>query len=89
MDSSQIRDQMEVLGSDGGHVGVVDAIEGGRLKLTRQDALAGGMHHYVSLDQVASVEGGSVRLSRPAAEAIANWGTDARGSRPGSPFAGP
>ena len=35
MDASQIREHMEVLGSDGGHVGVVDSIEGERLKLTR------------------------------------------------------
>ena len=89
MDASQIREHMEVLGSDGGHVGVVDSIESDRLKLTRQDALAQGQHHYVSMDQIAAVEGGSVRLAQPAAEAIANWGSEARGSRPGSSFAGP
>jgi hypothetical protein len=89
MDASQIREHMEVLGSDGGHVGVVDSVEGGRLKLTRNDAVAHGLHHFISLEQVASAEGGSVRLSVPAAEAIANWGSEARGSRPGSSFAGP
>src|SRR3954470_11490439 len=89
MDPSQIREHMEVLGSDGGHVGVVDAIEGGRLKLTRQDPAAAGTHHYIALDQVTAIEEGRVRLARPAAEAIANWGGDARGARPGSSFAGP
>jgi hypothetical protein len=89
MDVAQIREHMEVLGSDGAHVGVVDAVEGGRLKLTRQDPAAAGTHHYVGFDQVASIEGGTVRLARPAAEEIANWGGDARGVRPGSAFAGP
>jgi hypothetical protein len=89
MDAFQIRDHMEVLGSDGVHVGVVDSVEDDRVKLTRKDAVAQGRHHYVALDQVASVDGGSVRLAQPASEVIANWGSDARGSRPGSSFAGP
>jgi len=89
MDATQIREHMEVLGSDGGHVGIVDGIEGGRLKLARNDPGAANVHHYVGLDQVRSVENGTIRLARPAAEEIANWGTDARGVRPGSSFAGP
>jgi hypothetical protein len=89
MDASQIREHMEVLGSDGVHVGVVDAIEGGRLKLTRRDPAAAGTHHFIGLDQVASIEEGALRLARPASEEIANWGGDARGVRPGSSFAGP
>lgn len=89
MDLSQVKEHMEVLGSDGGHVGVVDSVEGGRLKLTRNDPTAQGVHHYLGLDQVASVEGNRIRLARPAAEAIANWGGEERGARPGSSFAGP
>src|SRR3954451_25309516 len=79
MDASQIKEQMEVLGSDGAHVGIVDAVEGGRLKLTRQGPAAANVHHYIGFDRVRSIEGGAVRLDRPAAEEIANWGGDARG----------
>ena len=89
MDPRLIREHMEVLGSDGSHVGIVDAVEGGRIKLTREDALAGGKHHFVDLDQVTAVEGDVIRLARPAVEIVANWGSDARGVRPGSSFVGP
>jgi hypothetical protein len=89
MDPRLIREHMEVLGSDGGHVGIVDAVEAGRIKLTRQDALAQGKHHFVDLDEVSAVEGDVIRLARPAVEIVANWGSDARGVRPGSSFTGP
>ena len=71
-DTSQIREHMEVVGSDGQHVGTVDHVEGGRLKLTRKDPAAGGEHHYISADLVASVEA-QVRLSQPADQVRAGW----------------
>ena len=89
MDASRIKEHMEVLGLDGAHVGVVDAVEGGRLKLTRDDPAAAGVHHFIGFDQVVSVEGSTVRLARPAVEEIGNWGGEARGVRTGSSFAGP
>ena len=94
IDPSQIREHMEVLGSDGQHVGVVDNVEGQRLKLTRNDPNAGGEHHYLHLDMVASVEGGAVRLTRTAAQAMDEWGSETvgegvRGDTPGSSTAGP
>jgi hypothetical protein len=60
-DASQIREHMEVLGPDGSHVGVVDKVEGNRIKLTRNDPAAHGEHRYVELDQVASIDA-AVRL---------------------------
>ena len=94
VDASQIREHMEVLGSDGGHVGTIDHVDGQRLKLSRNEAAAGGEHHYLSLDKVASVEGGAVRLNRTAAQAMDEWGGESvgenvRGDAPGSPTAGP
>lgn len=89
MDPSQIREHMEVVGSDGGHVGTVDKMEGQRIKLTRKDPAAQGQHHYLHLDVVASVEGGAVRLNRTAAQAMDEWGSEARGVEPGSSRAGP
>ena len=89
MDPSSIQENMEVVGSDGGHVGVVDHVEGQRIKLTKTDPVAQDHHHYIGLDLVASVEGGAVRLTRTAAEVINQWQSDARGVRPGSPNAGP
>jgi hypothetical protein len=57
---------MEVIGADGAHVGTVDKVEGGRIKLTKADSGQGshqGHHHYISLGLVATVEGDKVRLS--------------------------
>ena len=61
-----IREHMEVIGADGVHVGTVDRVEGGRIKLTKKDSGEGsheGHHHYISVGLVADVEGDKVRLS--------------------------
>lgn len=68
-DASQIREHMEVLGSDGQHVGTVDKIEGDRIKLTKNDPQAQGQHHYIPLDSVASVDQNGVRLNMSADQA--------------------
>ena len=64
---------MEVIGADGVHLGTVDCVEGGRIKLTRADSGAGrhkGHHHFIDLGLVADVEGQKVRLSANAAVAV-------------------
>jgi hypothetical protein len=47
---------MEVVGSDGQHVGTVDKVEGDRIKLTKNDPQAQGQHRYIPLHMVESVE---------------------------------
>lgn len=69
MDASQIKEHMDVVGSDDQHVGTVDHLEGQRIKLTRKDPGADGKHHYIDLDMVSSVQGGRVRLACTAEEA--------------------
>jgi hypothetical protein len=61
-----IREDMEVIGADGVHLGTVDRVQGGRIKLTKADSGQGsheGHHHFVPLGLVATVEGDRVRLS--------------------------
>lgn len=68
-----IREHMEVIGADGVHVGIVDRIEGDRIKLTRKDPEHGGdsdHHHFISRGLVAEVEDNQVRLSANADVAI-------------------
>ena len=94
IDASQIEPNMEVLGSDGKHVGVVDRVVGQTLNLARRDEAAGGEHHFLNLDLVESVENGKVRLRRTAAQAFDEWGSETvgegvRGDAPGSSTAGP
>ena len=63
---SGIKEHMDVIGADGVHVGTVDKVEGGRIKLVKADSGEGkheGHHHYISGDLVAGIEGQNVRLS--------------------------
>jgi hypothetical protein len=75
VDAAQIQEHAEVVGSDGVHVGTVDHIDKGEIKLTKRDAAAGGLHHYIPLDFVRAVEGGKVYLDRPADEVKREWST--------------
>jgi hypothetical protein len=92
--ATDIREHMEVVGSDGKHVGTVDSVEGSRIKLTKSDPAAGGEHHYLHLDVVDSV-GDRVTLNRTAEQAQDEWGVEsvgggeARGGAPGSSRSGP
>jgi hypothetical protein len=68
-----IRENMEVIGADGIHVGTVDRLEGDRIKLIKGDSGTGsheGHHHYISRGLVAEVEGDKVRLSANADVAV-------------------
>ncbi len=63
---ADIKEHMEVIGADGVHVGTVDKVENGRIKLTKADSGEGshkGHHHFIALGLVAEVEGQKVRLS--------------------------
>ena len=69
--ASQIREHMDVVGSDGEHVGTVDRVEGDRIKLTKDDdPQAQGQHRYIPLSMVASVEEDEVELNMTADEAL-------------------
>lgn len=83
VDTSQIKEHIEVVGSDGAHVGTVDHMEGGdRIKLTRRDPDAGGQHHFIPLEWVESVEDNRVVLNRTGEDVQAEWQNDAgSGSR--------
>ena len=73
IDASKIREHAPVIGADGVHVGTVDRVEGGRIKLTKNDSGEGshkGHHHFINLSLVAELEGGNVRLSANADVAV-------------------
>jgi short-subunit dehydrogenase len=72
--SFDIRENMEVLGADGEHLGTVDRVEYGEIKLARRDS-ADGKHHLVSVDAVKSITGNKVTLSQTAEEARRTWKT--------------
>lgn len=70
-----IAQYMEVVGSDGAHVGTVERIEGAdEIKLAKDDPDAGGQERYIPLAWLAHAEM-KVHLNLPAAEAKARWST--------------
>ena len=66
MDTSKIKPHMEIIGADGVHVGTVDRVEGGRIKMTKADSGQGHHphhHHFIDVGLVAEIEGDKIRLS--------------------------
>jgi hypothetical protein len=73
MNDDRIKPSMEVIGADGVHIGTVDRVENGRIRLAKADSGEGrhsGHHHYIDLALVADVEGEKVRLSAIGAVAV-------------------
>jgi hypothetical protein len=76
---AQIREHMEVVGSDDAHVGTVDCIAGDRIILTKSDPESGGVHHSLSCADLASVEGDKVILDCTGEQAKQRWRDESRG----------
>lgn len=68
----KIKENMEVIGADGVHVGTVDRVVGERIKLKRSESFGKneGHHHYIEMGFVAGVEGDKIRLSANADIAV-------------------
>jgi hypothetical protein len=71
--TAQIREHMEVIGSDGTRIGKVDSVDGERIKLARADwpgdSAPGAAHHFLEISQVQAIEGDAVRLAITADQA--------------------
>ena len=74
---SRVNVHMEVLGSDGSHVGTVDKVRGDRIILTKSDADSGGHHHSIPSRWIQSVDD-KVTLRKTADEAQAAWRDEER-----------
>jgi len=73
---ADIKEHMEVLGSDGKHVGTVDHLaKSGLIKLTKGDA-PDGKHHLLPVAWVERVDQ-HVHLSKSSQEAKQQWQTAA------------
>jgi hypothetical protein len=71
--AEQIREHMEVVGSDGGHVGKVDHIQGTEIELAKLDLGSGFKHHLIPMTWVEQVEDDKVRLNLTKDAAKAAW----------------
>ena len=73
INSSDIREHMEVLGSDGGHVGKVDKVLGEDIELAKLDLGSGFKHHLIPLTWVDRIEEDKVFLDRTKDFAKSSW----------------
>jgi hypothetical protein len=73
-----IREHMEVVGSDGDHVGTVDRTAGDRLILAKSDPESGGAHHSLTCTAIDRVEGDRVFLDLTAEQAKQKWRDESR-----------
>ncbi|MGK6318184.1 DUF2171 domain-containing protein [Sphingomonas sp. DT-204] len=75
----RVEEHMEVVGSDGEHVGTVDRVRGDRIILTKSDADAGGRHHSIPSSWIQSVDD-KVTIIKSAEEAKTQWRDEERSS---------
>jgi hypothetical protein len=73
----QIREHMQVVGSDDEAVGTIDKVRGDRVILTKSDG-PDGQHHSLGCAMIDRVEGDRVILDRKAADARAMFGSEER-----------
>lgn len=67
--ASSVKPDMEIVGADGVHVGIVDHLDGDRIKLKRKDPEHGideKFHRYIPVTNIASTESGKIWLSAKA-----------------------
>ena len=69
---TRLAKDMEVVGSDGRHVGVIDRVDGETIELKKMDSAAGGQHHLIMVSSVASVAD-KVMLKTTAQDTMARW----------------
>lgn len=71
--ATEIREHMEVVGSDGEHVGKVDKVMGQDIELAKLDLGSGFKHHLIPMTWVDSIEDEKVRLNLTKDAAKAGW----------------
>lgn len=69
---NRVTEHMEVVGSDGQHVGTVDCVRGDHVILTRSDPESDGVHHSIPAAWIEEVEDRLI-LNIPAQQAKAEW----------------
>ena len=84
---SRVAEHMEVVGSDGQHIGTVDQVRGDRILLTKSDADAGGRHHSIPSRWIERVDD-KVTVRKTADEAQAHWRDEERSAFFGDEGAG-
>ncbi len=67
--TTQIKEHMPVVCSDGGQFATVDRVEANSIKLTKDES---GQHHWIPLEWVTRVDE-HVHVDRPGDQAMREW----------------
>lgn len=73
----KVNEHMEVVGSDGQHIGTVDKVRGDRIILTKNDPEAGGHHHSIPCSWIESVDD-KITVNKTHDEAQRQWRDEER-----------
>jgi hypothetical protein len=73
LDTSQIKEHMDIISSDRKTVGKVDHLEGSdKIKLTRQSSPDGQHHHFIPASWIDHIDQ-HVHLNKSGADVTAHW----------------
>jgi hypothetical protein len=72
VDTSQIKEHMDVISSDRKTVGKVDHLDGNKIKLTKASSPDGQHHHFIPVDWIDHVDQ-HVHLSKTGSDVTAHW----------------
>jgi hypothetical protein len=73
MDTSQIKEHMDVISADRKTVGKVDHLDGtDRIKLTKSSSPDGNHHHYIPLAWIDHIDA-HVHLNKDSTEITRHW----------------
>ncbi len=73
IDPSQIHEHMEVVGSDGEHIGTVDHLEGRVRVLLTHYSSRSGQFHQIPIEWIDEVRDCKLWLNKTRAEAVHFW----------------
>ena len=73
IEATEIREHMDVVGSDGRHVGRVDRVRGAEIELTKWDTQAGLKHHMIPLSWIDYIDDDGLHLDRTRDAAKTEW----------------
>jgi len=72
IDTTQVKEHMDVISSDRKTVGKVDHLDGDKIKLTRKSSPDGQHHHFIPVDWIDHIDA-HVHLNKTGSEVTAHW----------------
>lgn len=72
INTTNIREHMPIVCSDGGQFATVDKVEGAYIKVTKDNASNDGKHHWFPVSWITRIDE-HVHVDRPGKQAMNDW----------------